>query len=344
MLAIAVGGFSWPTRMQHDGIPVQTVAWLVRIRGQCSEQSLGPDCFDPRPPMGADFMTSVLACAAGIDIGRDFLDVAIAPSGRSFRAPNAPKGVAVVTQRLIRLGVQRVVLESIGAYGQRVTRALAEAGFSVAIVDPRRIGALRLAEGKRAKTLALRALSTRRRQLVEIIAMEKTRLKQALDAEIAASHRAVIVQLSALRADIERDIETRVRVTEGGGEKLALLQTIPGIGPAVAATLVVDLPEIGTLGVKQIASLAGLAPHPRDSGAHHGVRAIAGGRSCVRAALYMAALSAARSPSGYKRDYDALRAAGKPAKVALIAIARKLAVVANAVVKSGKPWNGPAAA
>lgn len=310
---------------------------------------------------------SMSVCAAGVDIGRDYLDVAVLPHNRSFRAPNAPAGVAVIVDRLRRMGVRRVALESIGAYGQRLIRALAEAGFEVGVVDPRRIMALRLAEGGRAKTdrldarliarfavlmrdacrpvpnaetLALRALSTRRRQLVEMIAMEKTRLKQALDAEIAASHRAVIGQLSHLREAVERDIDARLKQLEGGAEKLVLLQSIPGIGPAVAATLLADLPELGTLGARQIASLAGLAPHARDSGLHAGARAISGGRPCVRAALYMAALSAARSAKGYRRDYQAMRAAGKPAKVALIAIARKLAVVANAVVKSKQPWAG----
>jgi len=314
-------------------------------------------------------MSNVNVCAAGVDIGRDFLDVAVLPHNRSFRAPNAPAGVAVIVDRLARMGVTRVALESIGAYSQRLVRALAEAGFEIGIVDPRRIMALRLAEGGRAKTdrldakliarfavlmrdacrpvpnaetLALRALSTRRRQLVEMIAMEKTRLKQALDAAIAASHRAVIVQLSDLRADVEAEIAARVKAQTGGGEKLALLQTIPGVGPAVAATLLIDMPELGTLGSKQVASLAGLAPHAHDSGQMSGARSISGGRSCVRAALYMAALGAVRAKNGYRREYDAMRGAGKPAKVALIAIARKLAVVANAVVKSRQPWAGHA--
>lgn len=313
-------------------------------------------------------MTSISICAAGIDVGRDFLDIAVLPQGRGFRAPNAPKGVAVVVDRLIRLGVTRVVLESIGVYAQRLVRALADAGFEVGVVDPRRIAALRLAEGKRAKTdrldagliarfalimsdacrpipsaetLALRALSTRRRQLVEMIAMEKTRLKQALDDDIAASHRLVIAQLTLLRAGLDRDIEARAKALPGGGEKLALLQSIPGIGPAVAATLLIDMPELGALGTKQVASLAGLAPHPNDSGLRSGARSISGGRSCVRTALYMAALSASRAKAGYRREYEAMRAAGKPAKVALIAVARRLAVVANAVIRSGQPWTGP---
>ena len=186
-------------------------------------------------------MTTLIA--AGIDVGRDSLDIAIAPSGRSFRAPNIAQGIAVVVDRLQRVGVRRVVLESIGSYAQRLVRALADAGFEVGIVDPRRIHALRLAEGKRAKTdrldarliarfalfmrdtvrpipdtdaLKLRALSTRRRQLVEMIAMEKTRLKQALDPEIVESLKSTLVMLTAERARVERQLESGRAAPAGG--------------------------------------------------------------------------------------------------------------------------------
>ncbi len=289
-------------------------------------------------------MTTVM-CAAGIDIGRDWLDVAVAPTGRVFRAPNAPKGVEVVIARLRRAGVVKVVLESIGGYAAALVRALARAGFEVGVIDPRRIRALRTAEGGRAKTdrldakliarfalimtdaaraapsaeaFEIRALSTRRRQLVELAAMEKTRLKQALDERLQA----------------------RLEATPDGPRRAHLLQTLPGVGPAVAMTLLADLPELGSLDRRAIASLAGLAPHPRESGTRQGEARISGGRPCVRAALYLAALAAARSDKGYKAEYRAMRKIGKPAKVALIAIARKLVVSANAVLKSNEPWRG----
>jgi transposase len=305
------------------------------------------------------------ALAAGVDVGRDYLDVAFAPQGRTFRAPNTVGGVETVLARLGRAGVRKVVMESIGSFGARLVRALAEAGFEVGVVDPRRIKALRLAEGKRAKTdrldaeliarfalamqdaarpvpsaqaFQIRALSTRRRQLVELAAMEKTRLKQALDPQIAASCRTIISTLAQERARIEAELDTLLAAEPANPRRRQLLQTIPGVGPAISATLQADLPELGSLDRRAIASLAGLAPHPSDSGTRSGHAHIQGGRPCVRTALYIAAVSAARSDNGFRAEYRAMRAAGKPAKVALIAIARKLVVAANGMLKADRPW------
>lgn len=309
------------------------------------------------------------ACAAGVDVGRDWLDVGLAPSGKVFRTPNAPAGIATLVARLEREGVVRVVLESIGSYGARLVRSLAQAGFEVGVVDPKRIRALRTAEGRRAKTdrldagliarfallmqdaarpvpsakaFEIRALSTRRRQLVEMAAMEKTRLKQTLDATIADSCRRTIAWLAQERAHVEARLEAMVLDAHDGPARQALLRTIPGVGPSVSMTLLADLPELGSLDRKAVASLAGLAPHPNQSGTRTGPAHIGGGRPCVRAALYMAAVSATRSDNGFKREYLALRAAGKPAKVALVAIARKIVVAANGMLKSKQPWLKPA--
>lgn len=306
--------------------------------------------------------------AAGVDVGRDWLDVAIAPSGKYFRTPNTPAGIAVILGRLRRAGVSRVVLESIGALAARLVRTLAGAGLEVGVVDPRRIAALRLAEGGRAKTdrldakliarfallmndairpipgadaLELRALSTRRRQLVEMIAMEKTRLKQVIDPLLMASCREMIRVLGEERARIETMIEARTHATPEGRRRTELLRTIPGVGPAVAATFMADLPELGRIDNKAIASLAGVAPHIQQSGASPGHAHIQGGRPCVRAAAYMAALSSVRSDAGFKADYKAMRTAGKPAKVALIAIARKIVVAANSILRHDRPWSPP---
>jgi transposase len=305
------------------------------------------------------------ALAAGVDVGRDYLDVAFAPQGRAFRTPNTAGGVETILARLRRAGVRKVVMESIGSFGARLVRALAEAGFEVGVVDPRRIKALRLAEGKRAKTdrldaeliarfalamqdaarpvpsaqaFQIRALSTRRRQLVEMAAMEKTRLKQTLDQEIAASCRTIIAALGQERTRIEAELDTLLAAAPANPRKRQLLQTIPGVGPAISATLLADLPELGSLDRRAIASLAGLAPHPNNSGTRSGHAHIQGGRPCVRTALYIAAVSAARSDNGFRAEYRALRAAGKPAKVALVAIARKLVVAANGMLKADRPW------
>jgi transposase len=274
-------------------------------------------------------------------------------------------GVEVILARLRRAGVRKVVMESIGSFGARLVRALAEAGFEVGVVDPRRIKALRLAEGKRAKTdrldaeliarfalamqdaarpvpsaqaFQIRALSTRRRQVVEMAAMEKTRLKQSLDPQIAASCRTIIAALSEERARIEAELDALLAAQPANPRRRKLLQTIPGVGPAISATLLADLPELGSLDRRAIASLAGLAPHPSESGTRTGNAHIQGGRPCVRTALYIAAISAARSDNGFKAEYRAMRAAGKPAKVALIAIARKLVVAANGMLKADRPW------
>jgi transposase len=308
---------------------------------------------------------TIISLAAGVDIGRNWLDVGLAPSGKSFRMPNTPAGIAALVSRLRRGGVKRVVIESIGALGARLVRALANAGLEVGIVDPRRIKALRLAEGGKAKTdqldarliarfalhmsdvirpvpsleaLEIRALSTRRRQLVEMIAMEKTRLRQVLDPVLLASCREVIRALGEERKRIETMLEARTNATPGNKRKGELLRTIPGIGPAIAATLMADLPELGARDNKAIASLAGVAPHIQQSGARQGRAHIEGGRPCVRAALYMAALNSARSEAGFKAEYRAMRNAGKPAKVALIAIARKIVVAANTMLKHDRPW------
>jgi transposase len=305
-----------------------------------------------------------LLCAAGIDVGRDFLDFSVAPSGSTRRVANKPEGISSLVDSLRRASVVRVAIEAIGPYAARLVRALADAGFDVGIINPHRIRAWRAAEGRRPKndrldaqliarfalvmtdatrpvpsqqTLEIRALSTRRRQIVEMTAMEKTRLKQTDDAFMADSHRKTIALLATERARVEAELEKRLRES-GVHERMALLQTAPGVGPAVAVTLLADLPELGTFDRRAIASLAGVAPHISQSGANPGRSSISGGRPCVRAALYMAALSACRSDNGFKREYLAMREAGKPAKVALIAIARKLLVALSSMVKENREW------
>jgi len=308
---------------------------------------------------------TTLVCAAGIDVGRDYLDVAIAPAGRARRVANEASGIASLIRHLRAKGVRRVALEAIGPYAARLIRALAEAGFELGVVDPRRIKAWRAVEGRRAKNdrldaeliarfallvpdivrpvpepqiLRVRALSSRRRQIVEMIAAEKTRLKQANDAIIAASHRQTIALLAAQRDAIE--VEPAASLEAAGKATLgAILQTAPGIGPTVAMTLLADLPELGSLDRRAIASLAGLAPHVTQSGIGAGRAAISGGRPCVRTALYLAALSAMRLERGFKIEYLAMRAAGKPAKVAIVAIARKLLIALNGMARDNRPWS-----
>ncbi len=307
-------------------------------------------------------MTSQAATiAAGIDAGQRFLDVGFAPSGKTFRVPNLAEGIATLIARLSQAGVRRVVLEAIGPYTQPLVAALAATGFEVGLVNPRRIKAFRDAEGRRAKTdrldarliarfalamsdtvrplpsaaqLTLKALSLRRRQLTEMIAMEKTRLKQTLEPLLLDSHRAAIADLSAECARIEAELARRVAEDPELARIFAILTSIPGVGERIATVLVTDLPELGQRDRKAIASLAGLAPHISQSGNAPPRAAISGGRPCVRAALYMAALVASRHNPQLKASYKALREQGKPGKVALVAVARKLLLIANALVKA----------
>jgi transposase len=305
---------------------------------------------------------------AGIDAGQRFLDVGFAPSSKTFRVANTAEGIATLVERLAKAEVKRIILEAIGPYAQRLIQTLVLSGFEVGVVNPRRIKAFRDAEGRRAKTdrldagliarfalamndairplpsseqLALKALSLRRRQLTEMIAIEKTRLKQAVEPLLIASHHIAIDDLTAECRRIEDELAQRLAQDPEMKRIFDILTSIPGIGTRVASVLITDLPEIGKTDRKAIASLAGLAPHISQSGNAPPRAAIAGGRPCVRAALYMAALVAARRNPTLKTDYDAMRAAGKPGKVALIAIARKLLVTANALVKKNQMFQPP---
>jgi transposase len=301
-----------------------------------------------------------IAPSAGVDVGQAYLDLGFFPSAKPLRAPNTPEGIERIIAALHVKGAEKVVLEAIGCYGRKLVCALVEAGFSVFVVNPRRIKAFRDAEGLIAKTdrldarliarfahkmsqdlrplsdtqlLTLKALSTRRRQLTELAAMEKTRLKQAEDAMVLASCREVIAILeekcAAIEAELTRLIESDAPMTR----RRDILRSIPGVGARISTLVVVEMPELGAIDRKAAASLAGLAPHPSQSGLSKGRNAIAGGRPCLRAAFYMAALVAARTNPKFKKLYQDMRAAGKPAKVALVAIARRLVALANALLR-----------
>ena len=304
-------------------------------------------------------------CVAGIDAGQRFLDLGLAPFGQTARYLNTEADIARLVARLCEVGVARVVLEAIGTYAQRLVLALREAGLQVGIVNPRRIKAFRDAEGRRAKTdrldaqliarfalvmsdavhplpdaetQALKALSVRRRQLTELIAIEKTRLKQATEPLVVQSHKATLAALAEACAAIEAEIVGRLARDPARAEAQRLLGSVPGIGKRVSAVLLTELPELGRRDRKTIASLVGLAPQVSQSGNAPPRAAIAGGRPCVRAALYMSALVAVRHDPVQKAAYQALRAQGKPAKVALIAIARRILLTANAILKTKQPY------
>ena len=297
---------------------------------------------------------------AGIDVGKIFLDLGFDPAARTLRVGNDARGIAALIEALRRRGASRVALEAIGPYAWPLTAALVAKGFEVGIADPRQVRAFRTAEGRIAKTdrldagliarfartmpdrlrparapeaIALKALSTRRRQLSELIAMEKTRLAQAFDAEIAASHRTVIATLEAACAEVERRLEAAIAADPALARKREILVSIPGIAGRIAGVVIADMPELGGLDRKAAASLAGMAPHPDQSGAMPGRHTISGGRPCLRTAFYMAGMVAARCDPRFKAAYRTMREAGKPPKVAIVATGRRLVTIANALIR-----------
>ena len=301
----------------------------------------------------------------GIDVAKAQLEIHIRPTAEAFRVEYDDAGLAHLLARLHELSPTLVVLEATGGYEITVVAALASAGLAVAVVNPRQIRDLARATGRLAKTdtvdaeiIALFAdkvrpvaqpladeaarrlgeLVARRRQLLDMLAAESNRrplvrdrtVRQRLDAHLAWLRQAV--------RDLETDLGETIRASALWRETDDLLRSVPGIGPITSAALIADLPELGRLGRRQIAALAGLAPINRDSGKWRGRRCIGGGRSVVRRALYMATVVAVRYNAVIGAFYQRLRAAGRPAKVALTAAMRKLLTILNAMLRDHRPW------
>lgn len=307
----------------------------------------------------------------GIDVSKRQLDVAIrtgdqpVPPPAIARVARDATGLARLVTALAPLAPALIVLEATGGLESPVAAALGMAGFPVAIVNPRQVRQFAEAVGQRAKTdrldaalLALfaervrptpRPLPTeaqqefdavllRRRQLVEMRAAEQIRLTQGPRSEMRPSLVAHIDFLTAQLIDLDAQLDTLVQASPLWHAQEALLTSVPGIGPLTARTLLAELPELGMLSRHAVAALAGVAPFARESGQWRGTRAIRGGRAVVRTALYMATLAATRCNPVLRAHYQRLRAAGKPAKVALVACMRKLLTILNALLKSQQPW------
>jgi transposase len=311
------------------------------------------------------------ATFVGIDVSKATLDVAIRPTGAAFQVANDPDGVAGLVDRLRPLAPALVVLEATGGYEAPAVAALQVAGLPVAAVNPRQARDFAKATGRLAKTdridaralahfaeavrpeprpagpaeqVALDALLTRRRQLVGMRVMETNRLPTAADPAVRAGIERHVAWLDGEVAEADRLLAEAVAASPAWRAKDDLLRSLPGVGPVVSRTLLAALPELGSTESGRLAALAGLAPYAHDSGTLRGGRHIRGGRAEVRRALYMAALSAARRPGPLKDFADRLRGRGKKAKVVLIAVARKLLVIANAVLRTGQPWQPAMAA
>lgn len=300
----------------------------------------------------------------GIDVAKDRLDVAVRPSGELFVAERNGDGVELLVQRLGSLAPALVALEATGGFETVVAAALGAAGLPFVVVNPAQVRAFAKAVGQRAKTDPIDAaviahfaeatkpeprplpdeatrqladLVARRRQIVEMIGAERQREKRAT-ARIRKSIARLIKALEKELASVNGDIDDAVRGSPAWRETEDLLASVPGIGPIIARTLIADLPELGRLDRKKIAALAGLAPFTRQSGQWRGRSCIGGGRTNVRTALFMGAMTARRHNPVLKAFFDRLVAAGKPKIVALIAVARKLLTILNAVLRDQKPW------
>src|SRR2546426_5027050 len=300
----------------------------------------------------------------GVDVAKEQVDVAVRPSGDRWRVVNDDTGVGALVARLRPLAPALVLCEATGGFERAAIAALAAAGLPVVVANPRQVRDFARATGQLAKTdqldaamLALfaervrptprpladeaarllDAVLTRRRQLLEMLVAEKNRLGFApkpLHRGIQAHIRWLERQLD----DVTKELAGLIEASPVWRAQDDLLQSVPGVGPIVSYTLLGELPELGTLSHKQAAALAGVAPLARDSGTLRGKRMVWGGRASVRTALFMAVLCGRRWNPVLKVFYERLIAAGKPTKVALIACARKLLTILNAMMRDQSRW------
>ncbi len=280
--------------------------------------------------------------SAGIDVGKSWLDAHILPAGQRRRVANNPEGIRQLKRWLLGFDCTIVVVEATGKWHRPLYRSLHADGLPVAVSDPYRVRMFAKAHGVAAKTDRLDA------RVGELLAARRS----AVDTQTALKNQAGITtskflvrqikrRLSALAKDIdalECEIQRHIAAEEPLAKRYAILISIPSFGFVVAATLLASLAELGICSAKQIGMLAGLAPIADDSGQRQGIRFIGRGRSAVRNVLYLAALAATRFNPDMKAFYRRLIANGKPPKLAIIAVARKLAVLANTLITEGRNW------
>jgi transposase len=309
-------------------------------------------------------------CFIGIDVSKGALDVHVRPTDAVLRTGDDADDIAALVARVAEWAPALVVLEATGGLEHPVAAALASAGVSVAVVNPRQVRDFAKATGRLAKTDAIDAavlahfaeaicpvprplpdaqtrelaeLLGRRRQLVGMRTAESNRLGAATAARVRRSIEAHLRWLAEQLGGVDADLSEAIRNSPVWRVNDDLLQSIPGVGRVVSRALTAELPELGTLSRGQIAALAGVAPVNRDSGKWGGKRSACGGRSHVRGALYMAALSARRWNPALREFAARLEEKGKVAKVILVAVARKLLIIANAILRSQQPWDDRAA-
>jgi len=300
----------------------------------------------------------------GVDVSKDRLDVAVAPSGERMGFANSEDGIALLSDFIKRHNPTLVLFEATGGWEMNAVNHLAAQRLPLVVLNPRQVRDFAKATGQLAKTDAidarilarfgeavrpevrplkpvelrkLEALNTRRRQIVGMLTAEQNRLVSAPE-WIRPDIEELINILKKRLAAINRDLSKLIRKSPLWREKDKILQSFPGVGPVMASTMISDLPELGTLTRREIAALVGVAPLNCDSGTYKGKRKIWGGRAAIRSVLYMCALTAIRHNPLIRDFYQKLRCAGKLPKVALTACMRKILVILNAMMRNKACW------
>lgn len=301
----------------------------------------------------------------GIDVSKDRLDVSVQPGGQAFAVARDGKGLEELVERLAAVSPTLVALEATGGFETVVAAALAGAKLPVVVVNPAQIRAFARALGQRAKTDPIDAsviarfaeatkpeprplpdeatrlladLVARRRQIIEMIGAERSREMRVTVPHLKKSIVRLVKALEKELSSLDGDIDDMVRGSPAWRDKEDLLASVPGVGPVIARTLIAELPELGQLSRRRIAALVGLAPFTRQSGQWRGKSFIAGGRTAVRTVLFMGAMVAKKHNPVLRAFFDRLVRAGKPKMLALIAVARKLLTILNAVLRDNRPW------
>ena len=316
-------------------------------------------------PQGRAKMEGSAEVFVGIDVAKAKLDVHVHPLGTRFEVSRDPRGLAELVTRLRAIAPALIVLEATGGLETVVVSALGTGGLPVVAVNPRQIRDFARALGRLAKTdrldaevialfasrmqpalrplpdeqaILLGELLARREQLLGMLVAEKNRRQQLQARRLVKQVDAHVLWLQRQISGLERELDAAIRQTPLWRDKAEQIESVPGAGPTLTRTLVLELPELGTLTRRQISALVGVAPMAAESGTMRGERHIRGGRAVVRAKLYMATISAIRCNPPIKAAYERLLDAGKLKKVALVACMRKLLGILNAIVRSGQKW------
>ena len=301
----------------------------------------------------------------GIDVSKATLEIAIAPSGESFSAPNSEPAFPQLINQLQALAPERIVLEASGGYEIAVAASLAAASLPVVVVNTRQVRDFAKAIGRLAKTDRIDALVLaqfaaainppvrpiktheqreldellgRRRQLLEMHVAEQNRLQQATSRAVLREIKAHLRWLEKRISSADSQLKDQLRRSPIWRESDDLLRSVPGIGEVTSTTLLAALPELGTLSRKRIAALAGVAPMNEDSGSRRGKRRVRHGRARIRSVLYMATLTATRCNPVIRGFYQRLMGRGKLHKVAMVACMRKLLTILNTMLRNKSAW------